>query len=161
MEFEDPAFVHQPARGLESATSETFATARGVAQRNGVSGRIETDFVRSGMRTGATGTERDSTRVTAREHFLLQAKKRAGRSVFFGAVMNFPAPSLVIGMMGKAGGGFGNDLKEKIDANGKIRAVEESGISALDGFANGRKSWRGSSPWRWESASARAAGKWG
>ena len=38
-----------PLRSMQRAAGETFAAARGVAQRDGIGGGIEADLVRSGI----------------------------------------------------------------------------------------------------------------
>ncbi len=129
-------FSGEPLRGAQCTAGETFAAARGVAQGDGVGRRVEADFVGSGMRAGAVGGKRQRAGVAAFANFLRESVQGAAGRIFFCGVVNFPAPSFVVGMFGEAmrRGGYG--LQENIYAHGKICAADERSVCRDDGGAD-------------------------
>ena len=91
---------------MQGAAGKTFAAARGVAQRDGVGGGVEADFVRSGKCAGAVRAEANWPRVARVAHFFGKFFQRAARRIFFCGVMDFPAPGFVFGMFREESGGL-------------------------------------------------------
>jgi len=106
---------------------EGFAAAGGVAQGDGIRGGIEADFVGAGVRAGAVGGQTYGASVARGADLFGEFFESAGGSVFFRGVVDFPTPGFVFGMTGDGGGGLRDDLKKKIYANGKVRAIQKRG----------------------------------
>ena len=84
---------------------ESFAAARGVPQRDGVRRRIETDFVRAGVRARAIGAEGERAGVSRGSDLFGKFFQRAGGRVLLGGMMNLPAPGFVFGVLREKSGG--------------------------------------------------------
>src|SRR6266852_1443634 len=110
-----------------------------MPQRDRVPSRIKSDFMRAGMRAGATGAEADRPLVTCCKHFFGKFFERPRRRVLFLGVMNLPSPCFVFGMFGKERSRMGDSLNEKIHSHGKIRRPYQTRLTLLNRFARGRK----------------------
>src|SRR5271157_3175210 len=97
-----------PARRKKRAAGESFAAARGVAQRDGVRRRIETDFVRAGVPARAIGAEGKRSGESRGSHLFGKFLQRAGGRILFGGMMNLPTPGFVFGMLREKSGGARN-----------------------------------------------------
>ena len=111
-------------RGLQRAARVSFPAARGVAERNRICGRIKTDFVRPGVRSGAIRTQRKRTGKARAAHLLGKLFERAGERIFLGRVVNLPAPGLVFRVLREELGRSTNDFKKQIHAHRKIRTID-------------------------------------
>ena len=100
LKFVETLFARDPTRCLQRAARKTFSAARRVAQRDGVRGGVETNFVRAGNRSGAIRAEADRPRVTRAAHFFRKFFERAAGRVFFCGMVNLPAPRFVLRMLG-------------------------------------------------------------
>src|SRR4029077_19218661 len=119
-------------RGLQSAARKPFPVPRGMPQRDRVPSRIKTNFMRAGMRPGATRAKADGPCVTCRAHFFRKFFECPRWRVLFFGVMNLPSPRFVFAMLGKERRRMSNGLNKKIHAHGKIRRPHQSRLALLD-----------------------------
>src|SRR6266581_6560053 len=135
-EFEYTLLSGDPARGSQRSAGKSVAAARRVTQCDGVHRRVKSNFMCARMRTSAIGRQRERAVVAGGADPFGKFLECAGRRIFFGGVVNFPTPCLVFWIFRKEGGGACNCLKEDVDADGEIRAVNKSSAARENGFVD-------------------------
>src|SRR5712692_6198106 len=130
--FVKSLFAYEPLRGLQSATSKSFAISRGVAQRDGIGARIEADFVSARMRSGTVRADVDGASISRALHLLDNLKQSAGRRVFLGRMMDLPSPGAIFRLIRDQARGFGGQPQKHVDADGIIGAPDQPDAFLLD-----------------------------
>src|SRR5260370_40657252 len=88
------------------------------------------------MRSRAIGAQIHSAVEALRLHLLHEFFQRARSRVFLRGRGNFPAPGLVVRVLGKERRGVPDSLQEKVYANRKIRRPNKACPALRDGFAD-------------------------
>src|SRR5437879_3446520 len=118
--FKPALFADHPFGRGERAARKAFSAARGVAQRNGVGRRIETNFVGAGMSAGPVRAYIHSPVRIGLFHLFHQFQQRSARRVFFGGVMNFPGPRSVLLVRSELPRRFATQTQKDINSDGKV-----------------------------------------
>src|SRR5260370_31091222 len=89
--------------------------------------------MRTGMRSGAIGTDGNFAARVGSFHFVDDFQKRAAGRVLFGRMMNFPRPGAVFVVARDAPRSFRGELKKDIHTDREIRAPDQTGSAILNG----------------------------
>jgi len=134
--FVDAFFCLQPAGCLEGAVGVAFAVAGCVAQRDGVGGRVEPDFVRAYVGASAVGREIERAGIAGGVDFFGEFFQGAGGGVFFCGVVGFPSPRLRTRDVVKQRLRLVRLSGRRDSHRQKIGAIEKRGACGFYGVAN-------------------------
>src|SRR5262249_34427065 len=118
--FKKALFAREPMRRPQGASCETLASPGLMAQRDGVFGRIEADLVGTGNGARAICAKAHRPLIAATCHLFRESQQGARWRIFFGSVMNLPAPRPVVFFTGKPARAFGARPPEVMKPNRKI-----------------------------------------